>query len=147
MIQFRPNKFFSEAEVEEFTRAYVAAMLWSTIDEEVYKDGEGPDDCLDKRYDIDNVDPECLEQIMEECRQFMADNQLKLKACAGLGDYANPQWSLMERAGHDFALTRNGHGAGFWDRNLGELGDQLSEACKRYGESYWYASGGFVYCH
>lgn len=40
--------------------------------------------------------------------------------------------------GHDFWLTRNGHGAGFWDRGLGQLGTRLTELCKPYGESYVY---------
>lgn len=35
--------------------------------------------------------------------------------------------------GHDFSLTRNGHGAGFWDRGYGESGELLSKACKPYG--------------
>ena len=26
------------------------------------------------------------------------------------------EWDIDEQAGHDFYLTRNGHGAGFWDR-------------------------------
>lgn len=30
-------------------------------------------------------------------------------------------------------LTRNGHGAGFWDRGLGALGTELTNACKPYG--------------
>ena len=38
-----------------------------------------------------------------------------------------------ELAGHDFALTRNGHGAGFWDRGLGAIGDMLTSECKPYG--------------
>ena len=43
-------------------------------------------------------------------------------------------WPSAELAGHDFALTRNGHGTGFWDRGLGEMGDMLTEECKPYGE-------------
>ena len=43
-------------------------------------------------------------------------------------------WCRAELAGHDFALTRNGHGTGFWDRGLGEMGDMLTEECKPYGE-------------
>jgi hypothetical protein len=39
-----------------------------------------------------------------------------------------------EQTGHDFWLTRNGHGAGFWDRGLGEVGDRLTSACRPYGE-------------
>lgn len=37
--------------------------------------------------------------------------------------------------GHDLWLTRNGHGAGFWDRGLGTLGDRLSEAARSLGEA------------
>ena len=48
-------------------------------------------------------------------------------------DYGK-NWPSAEMAGHDFALTRNGHGAGFWDRGLGEIGDMLTEECKPYGE-------------
>ena len=35
--------------------------------------------------------------------------------------------------GHDLWLTRNGHGAGFWDRGLGALGDRLTKASEAYG--------------
>ena len=34
---------------------------------------------------------------------------------------------------HDFWLTRNGHGAGFWDRGMGELGDRLTELAESHG--------------
>lgn len=34
--------------------------------------------------------------------------------------------------GIDFWLTRCGHGAGFWDRGMGELGDKLTAACKTF---------------
>ena len=41
--------------------------------------------------------------------------------------------------GHDFWLTRNHHGAGFWDRGYGPaqttLGDRLTKLCKPYGEA------------
>lgn len=36
--------------------------------------------------------------------------------------------------GYDFWLTRNGHGVGFWDRDLEELGDRLTAACDSFGE-------------
>ena len=42
-------------------------------------------------------------------------------------------WSSVELAGHDFALTRNGHGTGFWDRGMGEMGDMHTKECKPYG--------------
>lgn len=35
--------------------------------------------------------------------------------------------------GHDLYLTRCGHGAGFWDRGLGKLGDRLTQAAESLG--------------
>ena len=45
-----------------------------------------------------------------------------------------------EQIGHDIWLTRCGHGAGFWDRDLGDRGDRLSDICNRMGEVYTYVS-------
>lgn len=42
------------------------------------------------------------------------------------------------QVGHDFWLTRNGHGTGFWDRGLGAVGDRLSVAAHAYGEASLY---------
>ena len=42
------------------------------------------------------------------------------------------------QVGHDFWLTRNHHGAGFWDRGLGERGDILTKLAHPYGESDLY---------
>ncbi|MCP4963363.1 MAG: hypothetical protein GY925_29360, partial [Actinomycetia bacterium] len=39
------------------------------------------------------------------------------------------------RHGGDFYLTRNGHGAGFWDRRYGNVGTHLSKAAKIYGST------------
>lgn len=36
--------------------------------------------------------------------------------------------------GHDLWLTRNGHGAGFWDRGLGAIGDTLTEYAHELGD-------------
>lgn len=40
--------------------------------------------------------------------------------------------------GHDFWLTRNRHGTGFWDRGLGQLGETLTSWAHSYGEQYLY---------
>ena len=50
------------------------------------------------------------------------------------GDY----WDY---AAHDFILTRNGHGAGFWDGDWSELiATKLTELCKKFGEIQIYLS-------
>lgn len=38
-------------------------------------------------------------------------------------------------AGSDFYLTRERHGAGYWDRGLGLVGDALTAWAKSYGSS------------
>lgn len=37
-----------------------------------------------------------------------------------------------ESFGANFHLTRSGHGAGYWDRGAGELGDRLTSLCDGY---------------
>lgn len=52
-----------------------------------------------------------------------------------------------EQIGHDFWLTRCGHGAGFFDRDLPHA-KELQELCKQFefhGEVY--AENGVVYIH
>jgi hypothetical protein len=54
------------------------------------------------------------------------------------GNVADLEGLEPEQVGHDFYLTRNRHGAGFWDRGLGELGDRLADAARVYGTSELY---------
>lgn len=125
-----------ESDIEDFITGYITCALWSTVDEDVYKDGEGPDDALDQRFSRDDLHSDTKEAIDKDCREFIKDNRLALiEACTeGDDDYG---W---ERAGHDYWLTRNGHGAGYWDRDelkRNDLGDRLSDAC-RHKECYIY---------
>lgn len=56
--------------------------------------------------------------------------QARLFWDANVGDV----WSEPERAGHDFWLTRNGHGAGFWDGDWPDaVGDRLTKASEAFG--------------
>lgn len=114
--------------VDLFLKAYIECALWSSCgpDEEPFKCEN-----LDELFDADDIAPECLKTMREQCEDFIKANAADLAHYAHF--MANEQWSGDEMAGHDFWLTRNGHGAGFWDRGLGELGDRLSAAAKAYG--------------
>lgn len=46
------------------------------------------------------------------------------------------EWDA-ESLGHDFWLTRNGHGAGFWDRSR-QNALQLTDIAEDFGECYFY---------
>ena len=47
---------------------------------------------------------------------------------------------------HNFWLTRQGHGAGFWDGDFGLFGDQLTQISDAFGELYPYVGDdGLIY--
>jgi hypothetical protein len=101
------------AKLDKFTEAYIRCALWASTD-----DVGNP---LDKKYGVANIEPDTLEHMVQDCFDFQSANADLLN---GLND---------EQCGYDFWLTRNGHGAGFWDRGLGLIGDQLTEAAKESG--------------
>jgi hypothetical protein len=71
--------------------------------------------------------------MVADCAKFQSDNTNLLEQA--YPNYVVPDESSPEAyAGHDFWLTRNHHGAGFWDRDLGEVGEQLTEAAQTYKE-------------
>jgi hypothetical protein len=79
-------------DLEYFFRAYLYCALWSSTDD----DG----DPLDSNYEYEDFSAECLAESLEDCRKF-------LELAGEFSDY--------DRAGHDFWLSRNGHGSGFFD--------------------------------
>lgn len=105
------------ATTDAFTDAYLECALWSSNDES----NESGGDPLDDNYSPDDIAPDALASAIADCKAFQEAHADDL---SGLDS---------EQAGHDFWLTRNGHGAGFWDRGLGELGERLSKASEAYG--------------
>lgn len=99
---------------------YVSCALWASID-----DAGEP---LDNDYDKSDIHPGTLATMASDLEDFTQANKVLLDQ-SGLSD---------EQIGHDFWLNRNRHGAGFWDRGLGEVGTLLSEAAKVYGSVYLY---------
>lgn len=103
---------------QAFLRAYKECALWSSND--VGDDGE----ILSESMEHYQLSGETERQMAIDCAQFIAqDRETK---------YLESQ--SAEQSGHDFWLTRNRHGAGFWDRGLGEAGERLSERARIWGE-------------
>ncbi len=118
----------SKPQLDEFTRAYIECALWSSTDNSNEQGGEP----LDANYGLDDIAPETLAQIVEDCASFQAHQHMLLSAAYERYSHS-PEWSHAEQAGHDFWLTRNHHGAGFWDRGLGDVGRKLTDAAHVYG--------------
>jgi hypothetical protein len=63
-----------------------------------------------------------------------------------LGENVQDIEGREEQAGHDFWLTRCGHGAGFFDGDWPEAGDHLTDACKKFREvNLHVGDDGFIY--
>jgi len=122
-----------------FTKGYVAASCWIGAE---LPEGH-PDADSDKLQDFaaDDIAPATLRDIVAECKAFQEANADLLAEAYARDGYGGGDYTAEEQAGHDFYLTRNGHGAGFWDReplNEDGLGDKLSEAAKACGEDSLY---------
>lgn len=120
----------AEFVLDSFTRGYLVAGLWSESD----NSNEAGGDPLDENYDLEDFTPDALRQAIDDCLDFQQSNKALLELYYDKLERKTPE-SPQGYAGHDFWLTRNGHGAGFWDRGLGIVGEKLSEACKPYGST------------
>lgn len=105
--------------LDDFTLGYIEAMLWTGRH---YFDEHCEGDHNLEDYYASDISEDGLRSIVADCKDFQASN-VELLTLAG-NDAQN---------GHDFLLTRNGHGCGFWDRGYGTVGDALSDASKTYG--------------
>jgi hypothetical protein len=107
-------------QLETIVDHYLIALLWTMPGDD---DNENPGDSLSIHCDLGEG---VLAIAERDCAAFVA-------ACGPLFTEAMQRDGYdLERFGHDFALTRNGHGAGFWDRNelhADELGRKLSSLC------------------
>lgn len=102
-------------ELESFVKAYIEAMFFTDIDNHIdSRDKEGFEE-----KGIEDIAPVTYEKIIQDCKAFFTAHYELIE-------------DHLEQAGHDFWLTRNGHGVGFWDRPeiYGEEGaETLSDAC------------------
>jgi hypothetical protein len=116
-----------------FTAAYIECLLWSEIDYDADENGTGNFEGRERdltKVALKEIDRDCISfyaQYLEICPEALQDD---------------------DQAGHDFCLSRNKHGAGFWDGDWGTIGDELHAATKAYGIQGLTAGGdGRLYIH
>lgn len=113
-------------QITRFQSGYAEAMLWLLTDE----DGDPRDD-----LDFTDIADETWAEIVRECDEFADANADDLT-------FYSEHYGDDSRAGMDFFLTRNRHGAGFWDRDFSEPGRtvlaRLTDAAHAYGETWEY---------
>jgi hypothetical protein len=132
--------------MDDFTQGYIdcAVRLFHDTDD------EGNEISIESS---DLFSEALLNTIQADCKAFQ-ETYADLLALA----YQNPRYN-PSKAGHDFFLTRNRHGSGFWDSDLDELVNQgelapktvgtlLTDAAHAYGSFDLYmGDNGEVYGH
>lgn len=114
----------TERQRYDFIAGYCEAALWASTC--VAEDG------LSITLDECEWGPGEKDKRAAECGDFIAYAGDLLVQYAEKHE-PHPLRTVWALAGHDFWLTRCGHGVGFWDRGLGKLGDDLTTACKTFG--------------
>lgn len=128
-------------DLDAFCEGYMVCALWSSSDAE-----ENP---LDDKYSVEDIELTTRQEMRRECARFYTENAETLERFSELTGRD------MGSNGHDLWLTRNGHGAGYWDRYLEvsdpadrkkaeNVGDLLTVAAKQLGEDYITAEDGRI---
>jgi hypothetical protein len=99
------------SDLDAFTQGYIEALFFTAegVDVPGYMTAEGDQDA--RPVGFSDLAPETLESIIADCQAFQRDASEALKV-AYERSYDEAQ------AGRDFWFTRNGHGVGFWDREV-----------------------------
>ena len=106
-------------QLTDFEASYMETALWSTNDNAGLP--------LDSGYHDNELVPETIARIKKDCTEF----EDRATAILNEHDYCSGDFNLA----HDFWLTRNRHGAGFWDGNYPEpLGQKLTALAHSFGE-------------
>ncbi len=122
----------NQRSIDTFTAAYIEAALWSSTDDEGNSLVAG----------VAELSEECKGRMIADCFDFQAFNGELLQSAYDSESVAYDE----SRAGHDFWLTRCGHGAGFWDRDLGDIGEKLSDKARGFGDAHLYiGDDGLIY--
>lgn len=119
--------------MDRFTRQYLTTALWCTNDDSDESGGEP----LERNYTVEDCSPDLIAWAQKDCDRF------RELAGARLDEHDDET-----DAAHDFWLTRNGHGAGFWDGDWPTHGDALDTLCKTFGECEIYVGDdGILYAY
>ncbi len=115
-------------DLEVMLSSYIETALWSSTDNSDDSGGKP----LDDNYGPDDILKATLRGMRADCKAFGKANS------ADIGD----NWA---RAGRDFWLTRNGHGAGFWDGDWPEdVGQRMTDSAHAFGQINLYVYRGKV---
>lgn len=141
------NKYATLDQIETVTKHYLSALLWTMPGDDTCENpGDG--------YSVSDIPQETQDKAFAICSEFITKAGVlfhKAMNCYADGYGQHPDTGSAEAAfGHDMALTINGHGVGFWDREsegLGHtLGQELTKVAEGFNPMYLYiGDDGLIY--
>lgn len=131
-----PESAAQYRQLDSFTQGYIEAMFFT--------DASDPDDGDLQHATVAELAPEALQRIIVDCQAFQSQNVQQLTRAYGML-VDGPNRYDAERAGNDYWYSRNGHGTGFWDRGLGEIGDRLHKAAGFHQCDLYRGDDGLIY--
>lgn len=110
-------------------------------------------ECDDDGTPLDTIDARPSAELMQRVANDVSDFMDRAEALGfdaeqhRIGPINAAEGDAWDYAAHDFILTRNHHGAGFWDGDwIAPWGDRLTELAHTYGEINCYVGDdGFIY--
>ena len=136
--------------MNNFCRSYAETALWSSHDNADESGGEP----LDKNYGEHDIALSSYKAMKRDCAKFWKANKRALEMFAKHRRHQAHEGSAYAHAGHDFWLSANGHGTGFWDRDAWEkedqasfdkIGKQLHEASRKFASDMYVGDDGQIY--
>lgn len=124
------------------TRQYLETALWSSTvtlaEEEEYPEGHDLADLVDgDNYDEFFGYGDFSDEAVAQAKSDL-DDWFDWLEEQGLTEQV-AEWADDDEVAHDFWLTRNGHGVGYWDGDYGGgLGRVLSDGCRAWGPIHVY---------
>lgn len=142
---------FAWNDLSPFIRGYIECILFTEtscipmvewhneVSQERVREGEA-DGNIPNDSGFGDIHPDTLNRIMKDCGDFQARTSHLLAEAYSrpMGKLASEGYYCETNAGRDFWFTRNGHGAGFWCREVlkeDSLGDRLSAFAKEWRET------------
>ena len=120
------NNVMSEQDLETAVSACIESILWTGY---YILEAETEPILLNPDYTVDDVSPEVESELKDRISSFVetysAEVHAYIEAITTSLTSRDEAWVYF---GHDYALTCNRHGAGFWDRGMGEVGEELTAA-------------------
>lgn len=126
------------ADIDAMVNGYLTCQLWAQ------RNMDSDDDrMLDADYGRYDIADEYVDTVADEFRALVAEHPIAVRMFLSHYDYRSEYADCQDRSalfGHDYYLTREHHGAGFWDRGLsGDLGRYLTDIAHSAGsaETLW----------